>query len=180
MIPVSFYCEASSPVYRLKILIVRYTKKIIVINMTLLSEEGKPCDSADVQQVVDKLMNWYASAAVKKDAEAAKNALNGIGTLVISFGDKKIGFLHRYVASCSTDISSPCSPSQPTQGLYGSRGPLAAFPSSCEDLKQYLPDGVISHGEIKLDWVRIGLLSCVALLFIALIYSLISRREKDY
>ena len=146
--------------------------------MPLLSDEGKACDLTDIATQIQS----FITAAGNGDTEAAKKALAGVGTLTLSLGDKKIGFFRRFAVSCSTDLSMPCpSPSSQDSSTLkmGLKSP-PKFPDSCQEWAKFMPDGTFYHGEIKLDWVRIGLLIGVAMLLILLLYSLTRGRDRNY
>ena len=133
--------------------------------------------------------------------------LQDLGTLAISFeGDKRqVGFFHRYDISCSTGLgSSPGGGSGMTfkGGLKGPPGPCDNCKNAFKALidpenkcgkcffgsqayAQFLTSPVaqslrFSRGTVKLDWVRIGLLGGVILLFFLLIFVLVKGRSSNY
>lgn len=162
--------------------------------MKLFKAEGRECNDADGDVLKNALVKYMTSVL---SGQPNAGYLKDLGALTLSFeGDKRqVGFFHRYDVSCSMALQDVGTPS--SANSLSSELPLdiqacldlcEATPNTPEEcqacvhglLKRYLPDTRFSHGTVKLDWVRIGLLGGVVLLLVLLIVALVNGRPRGY
>jgi hypothetical protein len=163
--------------------------------MKLFKAEGRECNDADGDVLKNALVKYMTSVL---SGQPNAGYLKDLGALTLSFeGDERqVGFFHRYDVSCSMalqDVGTPSSANSSSAELPSSviqecidlcqeTPPSVEKCQACVHglLKSYLPDTRFSHGTVKLDWVRIGLLGGVVLLFLLLIVALVNGRPRGY
>jgi hypothetical protein len=171
--------------------------------MKFFSPEGSTCSPNDAKDFSQTLQDAFPPSG---DPDISK--LHDLGTLAISFeGDKRqVGFFHRYDISCSTSLGSspgggsglmfkgglkdpPASPcdkcAKAFSDLIDSENKCGKCFTGSTAFAKFLTSPVaqslrFSRGVVKLDWVRIGLLGGVILLFFLLIFVLVKGRSSNY
>lgn len=154
------------------------------------SDDQKKAFARQATHLVDLIM------ATPPDSDAINKALKDIGTLTIDFeGVKAPGFFQRVAPKCVLplkDIINPPSPPSPSPAAFASRNYAvsgAASKSGSDDplawlkkLSQDDPDGLFSvfQGEIKPDWIRIGLSAGVLFLLVVVLLLLMRKPQTEY
>jgi len=141
--------------------------------------------------------------AEKQDSDAINKALKDIGTLTIDFeGVKAPGFFQRVVPKCVLPLKDMINPPAPSSrsslafasrknAVYGAASKSGSFDFNClldcplellKMLGKYDPDGLFSvfQGEIKPDWIRIGLSAGVLFLLVVVLLLLMRKPRTEY
>ena len=125
------------------------------------------------------------------DLDAIKKALKDMGTVTIDLeGVKAPGFFQRVATKCVTplkDIMIPPTPAPPPPPAYGglrSKALMSWPPDKIPDalMKQLAQEDIISvsQGEIKPDWIRIGLSAGVLFLLVVVLLLLMRKPQTEY
>jgi hypothetical protein len=125
-------------------------------------------------------------AAQPLDAGAIKKALKDLGTLTIDLeGSNAPGFFQRLEAKCVLSlkdiINLPPTPSAPS--VFSKTLRSSASSSELPPVIKLLADNdliSLSQGEIKTDWIRIGLSAGVLFLLVVVLLLLMRKPQTEY
>jgi len=156
----------------------------------ILEFGGAPnCSDDQKKAFLQHATNLYTLlTTTPADLDAIKKALKDMGTVTIDLeGVKAPGFFQRVATKCVTplkDIIIPPTPAPPP--AYGGLRSKASmpWPYKIPDalMKQLAQEDIISvsQGEIKPDWIRIGLSAGVLFLLVVVLLLLMRKPQTEY